>query len=490
MARDPEITVRVKGDASGAESALSKSQAAVVGFSAAAGTALANYADRAIRGAVRVGVAMVEQASLAQQSAGAVSAVFGQYADDVTAFAENAADAVGLSAAAYGQLAAVLGSQLAGAGVPLEQVADKTNDLIQLGADLAATYGGTVSEAVSAVSSLLRGERDPIERYAVSINQAAIDAYKAANGLDGLTGAAKAQADQQATLALLFEKTAAAQGMFASESDTLAGAQERLNAKWADAQAALGEALIPLMTIAAQVLGTFAEYAKENSDTVTALVVILGALAAAVWLVNIAMAANPIGLIIIAVGLLIAIIAVLITNWDTVVKKFEEGAQQIGDFFAGIVNWVVQLWQGMVSGLRGAWDGFIGWINGTIDAMIGWIQDAINWFGQLFGAANNANSAANSAAATGTAATAAAPASAFTLSALSVSAAPPPATSAAAANVAAATMRARLRGGDSGNTYIEVNGALDPNAVAKQVSGLLRGRNARVGLGAAAGVRA
>lgn len=487
MARDPEITVRVKGDASGAEAALGKSQAAVVGFSAAAGTALANYAERAVQSAVNVGRAMVEQASLAQQATGAVSAVFGEQASQVEAYAKRASDAVGLSAAAYSQLAAVLGSQLKGAGVPISEVAGETDKLIQLGADLAATYGGSVADAVGAVSSLLRGERDPIERYAVSINQAAIDAWKLANGLDGATGAAKVAADQQATLALLYEKTAAAQGMFAGESDTLAGAQERLNAKWQDAGAALGEALLPILTIAAQVLGAFADFAEENATVVQVLIGIMLALAVAVWAVNAAFLANPITWIILAIGALITIIVLLIANWDTVVAKFEEGARQIGQFFTFLGDHIARAWGTMVEGITNAWETFVGWIQGTIDSLIGWIQDAINWFGQLFGAANQANSAAN--AANSSRAAAPAPPPAFSARAALYTAAPAPAVSATAANMAAAGYAARRAEAKAGDTYI-INGALDPNAVAKQISQLQRGRNARIGLGAAAGVRA
>src|SRR4029077_17622360 len=63
------------------------------------------------------------------------------------------------------------------------ELGPQTDDLINLGADLAATYGGTTSEAVSALSALLRGERDPIERYGVSLKQADVDAQLLATGI-------------------------------------------------------------------------------------------------------------------------------------------------------------------------------------------------------------------------------------------------------------------------------------------------------------------
>jgi hypothetical protein len=94
-----------------------------------------------------------------------------------------------------------------------------------MGADMAATFGGPASDAVSALSSVLKGEFDPIERYGVSLKQSDINARLAAQGQANLTGEALKQAQAQAALDLVTQQTSATQGMFASESDTAAGAQ-------------------------------------------------------------------------------------------------------------------------------------------------------------------------------------------------------------------------------------------------------------------------
>lgn len=211
-----------------------------------------------ISDAVSAGIDMIaesiDKASALQQSAGAVDAIFADSAATIHKWATSAAKDVGLSQNAYNELASVLGAQLKNLGVPLDQVATKTNELVGLGADLAAQFGGSTSDAVSALSSLLRGERDPIERYGVTINDARIKAKLAEMGLSDLTGAAYDQAKAQATLALLYDQTAAAQGTFARESDTLAGAQQRLQATWDDTQAKLGTAFLPAMTTLANTL--------------------------------------------------------------------------------------------------------------------------------------------------------------------------------------------------------------------------------------------
>lgn len=190
----------------------------------------------------------VSAASDVEQAYGALETVYGSNAKQVKKWAEGAAMSVGLAKGEYANLSALVGSQLQGMGVATGESAKKSKDLIKMGADLAATYGGSVKEAVEAVSSTLKGETDPIERYGVSIKQSDISARMAADGLEGLEGKAKKQATAQTVLTMLTEQTGKAQGAFGRESDTLAGKQERLKATFENTKAAIGEKLLPIAT--------------------------------------------------------------------------------------------------------------------------------------------------------------------------------------------------------------------------------------------------
>lgn len=223
-----------------------------------AATGVEKFQGRLKKMAVPAGIALIavkklsdgaiESASALEQSTGGVESVFKTHADEVKKYASEAAENVGLATSQYQDLATVIGAQLKNMGTPMEDVAGQTNDLVGLGADLAATFGGSVSDAVGAVGSLLRGERDPIERYGVSITAADVQARLASQGLDGLTGASLKQAQATATLELLSQKTAGAHGAFARESNTLAGQQERLRAQFTNVKATLGQALLPALT--------------------------------------------------------------------------------------------------------------------------------------------------------------------------------------------------------------------------------------------------
>jgi hypothetical protein len=163
----------------------------------------------------------------------------------IKAQAEDAQNSMGLSTSAYEQMASVLGSQLKSAGMSGADLTDTVFELQQKGADLAATVGGSTSDAVEALSSVLKGETDPIEKYGVSIKQSDINARLAAQGQDKLTGAALKSATANAALGLVFEQTKDATGAFSREGNTAAGQSERLSAWFENLKAKIGAGLLP-----------------------------------------------------------------------------------------------------------------------------------------------------------------------------------------------------------------------------------------------------
>ena len=281
MASLPDLVARLRVDTSD----LGKAQKQTLSFGASLGTAVKAGSLAAVAGLAAVGAASISAASDLEQSMGAVDSVFGAASDKVKAFGEQAADSVGLAKSEYATLAAVIGSQMQRFGQSQDEAAVSTDKLITLGADLAATYGGSVNEAVSALGSLLRGERDPIERYAVGINDAAIKAHLAAKGLDELTGAALDQAKAQATLELLYQQTAKAQGAFGREANTLAGQQARLKAQLENVRAEIGAKLLPALTSLAEKGNRALDFLSDNPGLVKAALT-LGKIALALAAVN------------------------------------------------------------------------------------------------------------------------------------------------------------------------------------------------------------
>lgn len=261
-----QVIVSITANAKGLNKALGDSTSGLSKFGKIA-TAVGAAAGVAM---IAIGTKAIKSASQLEQNMGAMESVFKSNSKQMEQWANTAASSLGLAKSEYAGLATVLGSQLKNMGVAQDQLGKQTNSLIGLGADLAAQFGGSTSDAVSALSSLLRGERDPIERYGVSINEAAVKAKMAEMGLSGLSGEAEKNAKLQATLALLTQQTADAQGAFARESTTLAGAQQRLAAGTENLYATLGTALLPAATAVTAALGSMVNTIQE-SDAFQAL---------------------------------------------------------------------------------------------------------------------------------------------------------------------------------------------------------------------------
>lgn len=383
---DVTLIVRILTDAKDAAKGVAEATQGYKGFNDTM-KSLAAPAGVALGAVVALGAGALNSASELQQSMGSVEAVFGSNAQTIMNWSKTAASSVGLAQSEYQNFASVIGAQLKNLGVPMDQVAGNTNDLISLGADLAATYGGTTQQAVEALSSALRGEADPAEKYGLALNQTAVNGYLAAQGLTGLEGAALTSAKAQAVMALATEQAGGALGQFDREADTVAGQQQRLNASWEDASAALGQSLLPIITPVVSALAELANWVAQNASWITPLVAAVGALAAIVvvytaaqWALNAAMSANPIAIIVIAIA---ALVAGFIALWNSN-EEFRNGFIAVWEgimaFFQGVGDFFVSVWNAVVSWLTAAITN-VGAFFGSVFSTIGQVvQNVANFF--------------------------------------------------------------------------------------------------------------
>jgi hypothetical protein len=239
------LTLRVLADTSQAASEMGR-----------LGDSTQSFADRAAKAAaVAAGFAAVgagimkaaEAASKLEQATGGVEAVFKSSAGAVKQWADQAATSIGLSKSQYMDLATLIGSQLKNAGVAMDELGPSTNRLIQQGADLAAMFGGTTAEAVSSISAALKGERDPIEKYGITLTEAGVQAEILALGLDTSTTAAQQNAKAIATMSLITKQGGDAWGAAAREADTFAAQQQVMKAVLENTMAALGSIFLPML---------------------------------------------------------------------------------------------------------------------------------------------------------------------------------------------------------------------------------------------------
>lgn len=285
MANQQTVTVNVLADTKRFSSAMRSAgdntdllTKSIKGFGIAAAAAFTAAAVSTIAYAAK----SIKSASELEQSIGGVEAVFKEYAGTVEETSKKAAQSLGLSRDAYNKVATIIGTQLKASGTTLDQLAGKTNDLVTVAADLAATFGGDVTEATTAVTSALRGEFEPLRRFGIALSVAQIETEALA--MTQKTAASQLTATEKAAAAqsLIFKGAADATGQFGREADTLAGKQQRLKADLENIQATIGEALLPVVVEATDQFAAFIgeliekpEFKRFLDDVTTSLQTLL-----------------------------------------------------------------------------------------------------------------------------------------------------------------------------------------------------------------------
>ena len=133
------------------------------------------------------------------------------------------------------------------------------------------------------------------------------------------------------------EMMAALSGTFMDQAEiagnTTAGGMKKLSTAIGEAKEGIGAALLPILEKLMPVLQSFAQWAQDNPAILTIVVGGFAALAAAVVLVNLAMAANP-------VVLITAAIIALGVGIFAAYKKFEPFRDIVDAIFSGIKYWI------------------------------------------------------------------------------------------------------------------------------------------------------
>ena len=225
-----------------AEASFSKFGRSVGNITKKAATAFAGIAVAAGAGAVKA----IDMASNLAESQSKVAAIFGESAAGIEAFSKTAATSLGLSEQNVLDAAGTFGIFGKAAGLGGTELSDFSNNFTTLASDLASFNNTSPDDAINAIGSALRGEMEPIRRYGVMLDDAAIKAEAMAQGLYSGKGALTSEAKTLAVTALLYKKTADAQGDFAKTSGGLANQSKIMRAQLTNAATTIGTALLPI----------------------------------------------------------------------------------------------------------------------------------------------------------------------------------------------------------------------------------------------------
>lgn len=347
------------------------------------------------------------------ESINAVNVSYGDAADGILALSQGSASALGISSEAFNAIAtqfSAFATNIAGEG---GDVVGFIDDLSMRGADFASVFNLDVDEALRIFQSGLAGETEPLRKFGIDLSAAAIEAYAVANGIAAAGEPLTEQQKQMARYGSLMEQTNKVQGDFANTSDGLANSQRILSANVTNLQADLGSVLVPTLAAVTSAMVPVLEVIKnvftfltENAATVLTFVGVLGGLvvafnavriATAAWtavqtVLNFVLAANPLGLIVIAIAAVTAGIVYLATKtqffqtvWAALSNFFKEAVRVMGILWASLVGHFTA----GIDGIRNAFAAFATFFSNLWQSIYNGFSNGINailtWFRELPG---------------------------------------------------------------------------------------------------------
>lgn len=210
--------------------------------------------------------------------------IFGEASIEIKNFANTAASSLGLSKQAALDAAATMGIFGKSAGLAGADLSNFSIEMVKLSGDLASFHNANPADVALALGAALRGEAEPIRKFGVLLNDAAVKAQAMKMGLYDGTGALDAQAKVLATQKLILQQTSDAQGDFARTSEGAANQQRILKAQVDNAKVAIGQAFLPILEAVLPVLVTFATAIGNNTDAFIAFVAVIGTISGAIVL--------------------------------------------------------------------------------------------------------------------------------------------------------------------------------------------------------------
>jgi hypothetical protein len=163
-------------------------------------------------------------------------------------------------------------------------------------------------------------------------------------------------------------------GAAATAANTAQGQFKRLGIALDETKESIGAALLPAVEAVLPYLQKFGAWAQDNPQTFMIIAGALAAIAASIVAINIAMALNPIGLIVIGVGALIAGLAIAYTKF--------EGFRKIVDGVFGAIKWwitnvvipqfnlMLTVFKTIFNGIASVWNNTIGKFSFTVPSWV------------------------------------------------------------------------------------------------------------------------
>lgn len=298
-----------------------------------------------------------DKASDYEENLNKLSVAFGDYADEVRNFTDNAQTDYGLSKVDASANASAFGALAKGIGLAEDQAADMAIELTKLSADLGSYFNTDVETSANALEAIFTGNAQSLKQFGVVMNETNLKEFAKELGMTDKQFANLASEDKVLLrYQYVLAQTSDAQGDFARTNDGTANTIKSFQATIEDLTTLLGEQLLPIITPIIQkitdAIRKISELDPKIFDTAVKIGLVLAALGPVLSLIGslisgiggivqaIGFLTTPMGTIVLAIGAVVAAGVALYQNWDTIKQKAVEVWDKLKEVWSNITGFI------------------------------------------------------------------------------------------------------------------------------------------------------
>ena len=276
-----ELKVRITGDATDLNLALSDAQKSLVAFSKQAaelGKTMSTYVTAPLLAA---GAASIKMASDFNESLNKVDVSFKSASTSVTDFAKTSLKTYGIASGTALDMASNFGDMATSMGLGVGEAAKLSTSLVGLAGDMASFKNIRIDVAQTALNGIFTGETESLKRLGIVMTEANVKAYAFAQGItkqyDTMSQAEKVMLRYQYVMSV----TKNAQGDFARTNENAANQMRMFGEGMKQLSAEIGQVMLPAVTSIVRAANGMIEGFSGASNSTKGFIVTLGLIAAA-----------------------------------------------------------------------------------------------------------------------------------------------------------------------------------------------------------------
>jgi hypothetical protein len=276
------LEVFLSGDSKELEAALSRADKQLKNFGKSASDIGKTLSLSITAPLALAGTAAINFAKDFNESLNKVDVAFKESAGEVQAFAKTTLRAFGIAEGSALDMAANFGDMATSMGLSTKQAADMSKQLVGLAGDLASFKNISIDVANTALTGIFTGETESLKRLGIVMTEQNVEMWAFQNGIKKAFSEMSQAEKTMTRFKYIMDMTTNAQGDFERTGGGVANQMRILGEGLKQVGNEFGQVMLPVVNKVVKAMNSFITSLSATSTETKTVIVVLGALAAAI----------------------------------------------------------------------------------------------------------------------------------------------------------------------------------------------------------------